>query len=57
MGRRSLYILGLSILDFLLLLIGSWALLGDGGKGPHLGQMGTGRDSNGLLRLLYRFHR
>ncbi|KAH8807102.1 MFS maltose permease MalP [Xylogone sp. PMI_703] len=32
MGRRTLYILGLSILDCLLLLIGIWALLGDGGK-------------------------
>lgn len=32
MGRRTLYILGLSIPDFLLLFIGIWALLGDGGK-------------------------
>ena len=32
MGRRTLCMLGLSILDFLLLIIGIWALLGDGGK-------------------------
>lgn len=32
MGRGTLYILGLSILDFLLLLIGIWALFGVGGK-------------------------
>lgn len=32
MGRRTLYILGLAILDALLLLIGVWALLGVGGR-------------------------
>ena len=31
MGRRTLYIMGLSILDALLLLIGIFAVLGAGG--------------------------
>lgn len=32
MGRRTLYIMGLAILDVLLLMIGIWALLGVGGR-------------------------